>query len=214
MTTPYGQRARQHGSDLGSAETWSLESRTFAPSQELMDLAQMWPPASLGEPGAHLEAELEAAQLPRFAIEVCLSRQLPVHTMSTSRALGSCHKFEVQDQLPWRCSTMARCGDVVVSLRAASHPAFTSAADPRPCPYISPRASEESVAFLMKTSMCCPQVDGRHHFASNRATPLGRTILRDRLLTARGWHVVRRRLLVRLRVQFWHLQQRRAALAD
>ena len=34
-------------------------------------------------------------------------------------------------------------------------------------------------------------MDGRHHFAANSATPLGRTNLRDRLLTARGWKVVR-----------------------
>lgn len=38
------------------------------------------------------------------------------------------------------------------------------------------------------------QVDGPHHFSSNRALghywPLGRTTLRDRLLKARGWTVL------------------------
>ena len=57
-------------------------------------------------------------------------------------------------------------------------------------PYTNPRASAASLALLMTIPDCCSQVDGRHHFASNRATPLGRTILRDRLLTARRWHVV------------------------
>ena len=34
------------------------------------------------------------------------------------------------------------------------------------------------------------EVDGPHHFSSNGGAPLGRTLLRDRLLAARGWRVV------------------------
>lgn len=34
-------------------------------------------------------------------------------------------------------------------------------------------------------------MDGQHHFASNCSSKLGRTTVRDRLLGARGWHVVR-----------------------
>ena len=56
--------------------------------QELMALGAMWPPASLGEPGAHLEAELEAAQLPRFAIEVSLVSNT-VHTTRRCVRLGN-----------------------------------------------------------------------------------------------------------------------------
>ncbi len=33
------------------------------------------------------------------------------------------------------------------------------------------------------------EVDGPQHYASNCAAPLGRTLVRDRLLQARGWQV-------------------------
>jgi hypothetical protein len=38
--------------------------------QELLELAAGWPPPSVGEPGVHLEGELDAAGLPRIAVEV------------------------------------------------------------------------------------------------------------------------------------------------
>ena len=43
-------------------------------SQELLEAAAEWPPPSVGEPGIHLEGELDAAGLPRIAVEVSTSQ--------------------------------------------------------------------------------------------------------------------------------------------
>ena len=51
-------------------ETVRRDSVVLYRQQELLELAADWPPPSVGEPGVHLEGELDAAGLPRIAVEV------------------------------------------------------------------------------------------------------------------------------------------------